>query len=166
MQSLRLSGSRGDKLTIHVVGYQFPDADDGYDANWLTIQIEAKNEEGNWIASSPCLLTWELEWAARWLEHVIEGEMTDDRFCGMENDLTIVHLATGDTGSRFAVCLRYGLSKRQDPDAVSVVSLLVSPNCHSNAVHYFQEALRRFPPRGSTGLQSSMLPGPQKFEGD
>lgn len=58
-----------------VLGYQHPDAaGEPYDANWLTIQVNAASPEGAWTGTDSCLLTYEAARLADWLEAVSAGK--------------------------------------------------------------------------------------------
>ena len=58
-------------LTIKILGYQFPDIYDGYDANWLNVAISTSNELGKTSITSACLLTWEIKWLELWTQSVV-----------------------------------------------------------------------------------------------
>ena len=48
------------QLQIEVHGYQFPNADDYYDANWLNVSIRYAGANSKIWLEEPCLLTVEL----------------------------------------------------------------------------------------------------------
>lgn len=62
--------------TFHltILGYQFPDAEgETYDANWLRIHIDVSGPAGDWSATDPALLTYEVAKLADWLEAQAAG---------------------------------------------------------------------------------------------
>jgi hypothetical protein len=59
---------------LRVVGYQFPDADNVDDANWLMINGECSLEGRQWAFTDPCLETWDLVELANWLEALAAGQ--------------------------------------------------------------------------------------------
>jgi hypothetical protein len=62
------------RLTI--LGYQHPDAaGEPYDANWLSIHVEAAGPGGAWTGTDPCLLTYEVVRLADWLDAVAAGNV-------------------------------------------------------------------------------------------
>lgn len=70
---MRLAGPEGSFFELNLAGYQYPaDVESPLpemDLNWLEVCIRARTPEGlEWQATDPCLLTWELEELARWLE--------------------------------------------------------------------------------------------------
>lgn len=70
---MRLTSTR-TSFHIRVLGYQHPDAaGEPYDANWLSIQVEAAGPDGAWTGTDSCLLTYEAVRLAGWLEAVGEG---------------------------------------------------------------------------------------------
>ncbi|RPJ52044.1 MAG: hypothetical protein EHM21_01225 [Chloroflexi bacterium] len=59
---------------LTILGYQYPDAaGEPYDANWLSIHVEASGPDGAWTGTDPCLLTYETARLADWLEAVATG---------------------------------------------------------------------------------------------
>lgn len=70
---MKLAGPDGQSFELDIAGYQYPEDVESplpeYDLNWLMVRIRARTAEGlEWQAADPCLLTWELEELARWLE--------------------------------------------------------------------------------------------------
>jgi hypothetical protein len=60
---------------LTILGYQHPDAaGEPYDANWLSIHVEASGQEGAWTGTDPCLLTYEAVRLADWLEALGAGK--------------------------------------------------------------------------------------------
>ncbi len=60
---------------LGILGYQYPDAaGEPYDANWLSIHVEASGPQGAWTGTDPCLLTYEAARLADWLDAVANGE--------------------------------------------------------------------------------------------
>lgn len=71
---IRWHGLHNEYFHFQIVGYEFPQVTEGYDANWLMITMEAANEQGTWTRRCACLLTWEVTWLIHWLEQVVNGE--------------------------------------------------------------------------------------------
>ncbi len=68
---MQLGGASGSSFKLKIVDYQFPNITDEYhDSNWLIIQVDVIHPKGAWTAVDPCLLTFDVEWLARWLEDV------------------------------------------------------------------------------------------------
>ena len=62
---------------LTILGYQYPDAaGEPYDANWLSIHVEAAGRDGAWTGTDPCLLTYEAARLADWLAALASGEET------------------------------------------------------------------------------------------
>ncbi len=67
--------ARDASFYLTILGYQYPDAaGEPYDANWLSIHVEAAGPEGAWTGTDPCLLTYEAARLAAWLDGVASGE--------------------------------------------------------------------------------------------
>jgi hypothetical protein len=65
---VRLVGDEDTSFSLTIVGYQFPEADDYWDANWLVTRVDVRNHEGKWSATGAVLLTSEADRLAEWLE--------------------------------------------------------------------------------------------------
>ena len=73
-RSMQLS-ARDATFHLTILGYQHPDAaGEPYDANWLSIHIEAAALDNAWTGTDPCLLTYEAVRLADWLEQVGSGK--------------------------------------------------------------------------------------------
>lgn len=69
--------ARNASFYLTILGYQHPDAaGEPYDANWLSIHIEAAGPDGAWTGTDPCLLTYEAVRLASWLDEVAAGRET------------------------------------------------------------------------------------------
>jgi len=61
---------------LTILGYQYPDAaGEPFDANWLSIHVEAAGLDGAWTGTDPCLLTYEVVRLADWLESVANARI-------------------------------------------------------------------------------------------
>ncbi len=77
-RGLEFVGDTGDRLSLRVLGYEYPgDTSDEFDSNWLFVELSACIGGRTWRVRSACLLTWELEWIARWMESTAAGEPFD-----------------------------------------------------------------------------------------
>jgi hypothetical protein len=65
--------SEESTLELQILGYQFPDIHEDWDANWLIISGSVTHPKGSWRFSNPCLTTFELEQLAEWLDGVAHG---------------------------------------------------------------------------------------------
>lgn len=78
---------RGDKFSCKVKTYEFPNAKDDLDANWLIVCIMAEHEiEGSWSACGPYLRTHELVSLSKWLKSLLI-EMLPSRIEFTEGEL-------------------------------------------------------------------------------
>lgn len=83
---MRLS-SDGTTFEMEVVGYQFPNSKEQYDADWLNSRIAVRVPQGSWTSTDPSLLTWELASLIEWLESVAKGEPVDPEVSFTEPNL-------------------------------------------------------------------------------
>jgi len=65
---MRLSATDGDYVDLQVSRYQFAEADNEWDADWLQIRLDASREGRTWTTTDPMLLTWEVKKLAEWLD--------------------------------------------------------------------------------------------------
>ena len=73
--------ANGYALKLTLVGYQFPEMiHEPYDSNWLIVDIDVTTPDRSWRASDPCLLTYEVEQLADWLEQAANGT-ADNQVC-------------------------------------------------------------------------------------
>lgn len=154
------TGPHGDEFKLRILGYKFPEAAEGYEANWLTLQVEARNHLGSWKREVSCWLTWELLWVQIWLKQVVLGNARSVAYSGLECDLGFVFIADTFSSYEFAVNLQAGLGMSDDYDRVSVVYLSVSPAEHEAALGYLTSCAHLYPPRGRRGQRGLELPGP------
>ena len=75
---MELKTGANNSFAMTLLGYQFPDlAHDPYDSNWLNVKIEVNQEQGNWSATDPTLLTYEIAELIDWLRAVSTGEYSE-----------------------------------------------------------------------------------------
>ena len=75
--AMRLTGE-GIELSLGVLGYQFPDEIDYWDANWLIIEGAVAHPQGSWRFRDACLTSFELRQLAEWLDGVARGDPDAD----------------------------------------------------------------------------------------
>jgi hypothetical protein len=68
-----LKSKKGERVRLTIIGYEFPEVKED-SANWLLVKVEAKVAKGEWEAIDPCLLTYEVELLAQWLDSVRLGD--------------------------------------------------------------------------------------------
>lgn len=77
--------SPDSSFDLTILGYQHPDAaGEPYDANWLSIHVEASGPRGAWTGTDPCLLTYECQRLADWLEGLGGGKAVDPAISFLE----------------------------------------------------------------------------------
>ena len=59
------------QVNIDIVGYQFPEATEVWDANWLNIRVQLRLADGRvWERTDPCMEVQEAQRLASWLDEV------------------------------------------------------------------------------------------------
>jgi hypothetical protein len=72
---MKIVGNDGQMFQMNIVGYQFPHLGaEEHDSNWLVIAGEVAHPRGSWQFKDPCLLTYEGEHLASWMEAIAAGK--------------------------------------------------------------------------------------------
>lgn len=76
-------------LYLTLEGYQFPSCrNEPYDADWLNVKIRASHPKGNWSATQPCLLTWEVIELVEWFKSLANDGPLHSRKSFIEPELS------------------------------------------------------------------------------
>ena len=95
--------SADSTFQLTILGYEHPDAaGEPYDANWLSIQVDAAGPDGAWTGSDPCLLTYEAVRLADWLGAVADGK-TAARAISFLEPVLLFRLIDGPRGRTLRV---------------------------------------------------------------
>ena len=138
---MRLIGDEDTSFALNVVSYQFPQADDYWDANWLVIRVDVRNHEGKWSRTGAVLLTGEAAKLADWLE-APNGEVEF-----LEPDL-VFEAIEGRVRVWFQLGLRPDWAERQWVGERDLyVDLTVSAEELSAAAAELRQQLSEHPPR-------------------
>ncbi|MBL1275325.1 MAG: hypothetical protein COB30_004505 [Ectothiorhodospiraceae bacterium] len=73
---------------LDVVGYEFPNAIDHDDANWLAVKISASDDDFTWEAEDSCLLTSELNEFKYWLQAISNRQPVNKIISFLEGELS------------------------------------------------------------------------------
>ncbi len=99
---MRLS-TKDASFSLTILGYQYPDAaGEPYDANWLSIHVEAAGPGGAWTGTDACLLTYEAARLADWLAALATGEVVSPAVSFLEPVL-LFRLVDGVQGKMLRV---------------------------------------------------------------
>ncbi len=146
---MRLLGSDGTSFELSLLGWQHPrGAANEIDANRLKVRLALASDEGAWVEITPCLLAWEVERLAEWLEGLAAHRATDGEQRFLEPDLRFrIAPAAG-----IARVLRIGidLRARRPPGAAAPIGEIAFPLCDDElaaAARGLRAEARRFPPR-------------------
>ncbi|MBZ9713897.1 hypothetical protein [Deinococcus multiflagellatus] len=70
---MQLQNGGGLHLSLEIVDYQFPEATDEWDANWLNVRLHLHLPDGRtWDVIDPCLTAQEAQRLGTWLKEVAE----------------------------------------------------------------------------------------------
>jgi len=63
----------GQKLIIGILGYQYPDDKDSYDAEWLILEISVEYAGQSWVKRDPALVARDLRLIQNWFKSLHDG---------------------------------------------------------------------------------------------
>ena len=150
---MRFSAGRDNQITFSISGYEFPHATEGYDANWLVLNIDALAGSERWQAEAACLLTWDVVFIRHWFRTIAEGKKPGDKRCyfGMETDFVLLYRGFIRENHRFYVRLSYGLAPhRRLGECVTFPVEVDGPGLVS-CCGELNQMVKLFPLRGQTG---------------
>jgi hypothetical protein len=72
---MKFASRDGQFLELRILGYQFPHIETAeYDSNWLVVAGDVIHSRGSWQFTDPCLLTYEAERLASWMDALVETD--------------------------------------------------------------------------------------------
>jgi hypothetical protein len=93
----RLTGPPDRILELHPVSYQFAQADNKWDANWLIVRMTVADGPRQWSAIEPAFLTWELARLVEWFRKLADAEPdAHGNFDAIEPNLHFEAMGCGD----------------------------------------------------------------------
>jgi hypothetical protein len=146
---MRLLGSDGALFELSLLGWQHPrGADNEIDANRLKVRLALATERGSWNEIAPCLVAWEAQRLAEWLEALAAHRATDAEQEFLEPDLRFRILPAA--GIARVLRIRIDLSARRPPGVaapVGEISFAVGDEEMAAAARAMRAQARRFAPR-------------------
>lgn len=161
---LRLK-NHNNEVALRILGYEFPQATEDYDANWLNIEFTIRTPDYQWQICNPCLLTWEVLGLIAWLRKVVNYKaVRSERFAGLKNDFSIYYIGNLKEQHNLRVTLRYGCIPFDILQSRSIEKRLrmeftVDGKELNRLADAAEEEIRCFPPRGELGKQRMQLIG-------
>ena len=153
---LRLE-NQNEAIVLQIVGYQFPEVSEDYDANWLNISFEIRTPEFQWQICNPCLLTWDVLRLVSWLRKAVtRDDLSFKEFTGMENDFSIRYTTKSDAQCELRITLQHGcipldILNREDTDTKLHLSFKLTNKELKRLADSTENAITSFPPRGKLG---------------
>ncbi len=101
---MKLTNPTNASFALTLIGYQFPAlATAPYDSNWLQVRVDVTTSQGLWSAIEPCLLTYEIEQLADWLDHVVVVDPNTNSMCSFTEPCLCFERVVDQEGQ---ICLR------------------------------------------------------------
>jgi hypothetical protein len=84
---MEIRSENGSSFHLKIIGYQFPDIENGEDSNWLMVYMAGSLPQGAWSVTDPFLLTYEVKRLADWLDAVDAETQAEDEIVFVEPNL-------------------------------------------------------------------------------
>ena len=144
---------RNSKFELEVAGYEFKNANEYYDANWLKIKITAEDEVNSWSATDNCLLTYELENLSEWFRDLLKADEDQYEIEFMENELKFKFDSNND---RLSIILDFNLHPKgemfeygDDGDEPYELEFTLNNKSIEGIIKNISDEIVRYPVRGS-----------------
>ena len=149
---MNLRNRKGNEFRLHIVGYQFPDILDSYwDSNWLKVRVCGANSVSSWDVEDSCLVTFEVESLAAWLEKLVVDKTSSPHISFTEPSprFRVIKHKTGNYLLR--VDLGYIFRKKM-PDVFGEKKTIhlyfpINEIDLSHQAHLLREQLKKYPQR-------------------
>lgn len=146
---MRLLGSDGVSFELSLLGWQRPrGATNEFDANRLQVRLSLSTAAGSWSEVTPCLVAWEAERLADWLEALAVHRATDTEQRFLEPDLRFRILPAAGLARVLRIAIDFRarrLSGGEGP--VGEISFSVLDDEIAAAAKAMRAQARRFAPR-------------------
>ncbi|MGH1429388.1 MAG: WapI family immunity protein [Arenicella sp.] len=134
------------RFELSVLGYQFENAEEYYDSNWLTISIKASDGNYDWEVHDSCLLTFELKEFRDWLDANKVG-----RFDFIENEISF---SVDSSDELLNVILDFNFHPKgekysYEKDSEYILSFSFSKKQRADFIKFFDKILSSYPIRNS-----------------
>ena len=166
---LRLK-NHNNEVALRILGYEFPQATDDLDANWLNIEFTIRTPDYQWQIFNPCLLTWEAIGLVAWLRKVANCKARrSERFSGLKQDFSIYYIGKLMEQHGLRITLRFGCIPLGMLESKSIAKRLrvAFPRLRveftkdgkelNRLADVAEEEIKCFPPRGELGMKWMQL---------
>lgn len=161
------SGPSGDALALRIVGYAAPARVEGSDANWLVLEVTARNWTGAWSAATASLYTFDLPDLAAWLGDAAAGSQ-DRGWISREGDVCMESIGRSRGRVFITVRLCRGLENPIPAAApgteADVLLVALSDEELEASKGALLSAAERFPARGGFGGRNTRIGAERREE--
>ena len=129
---------------LDIDGYEFPNADEYYDSNWLIVSVRCSYNDDQWEARDSCLLTFELKNIKAWLNAIILGAH-EEYLTFMESELAFKYKADSEI---LSIALNYNLHIRESKhETPYVMKFKLRKHEISYIVNAIDKLINKYPER-------------------
>jgi hypothetical protein len=152
---MHLRGLHNTAFALSIVGYQYPHMKhERYDSDWLEIAIRITDPRGDWSATDPIMLTWEVAHLAEWLDALAVGHPDQSGVSFLEPNLRFELLERASSLATLRVYFEQESRPPWDPSRfgfsgtdVAFVDLHLTTDALRQAAMELRTDLQRFPTR-------------------
>jgi len=135
-------------VRLKILGYQFPNSTEYWDANWLNVSGLCCIEGREWSFVNPCLETFELRDLTTWLDKLSKGEPVNPSCSFMEPNLQFDVLDNSTLQVCFDLECAPPWTNMQTPAAERSIRVPIGPQLAA-ASDVLRRQLSAFPQRGN-----------------
>lgn len=158
---IRLNNNNG-QVWIKILGYEFPNGKDDWDANWLNIEISILNySEGiDYKSQDPCILTFELVELREWINSLILNTQNKSELRFMEPNMSFSFINDYLEVSfryNFNPLIHYGLTSKEELDQTYLINFSKEDIDFKKLLIDIDSALDKFPQKRSSKIDQALL---------
>lgn len=144
-----LKSANGNEFSLEIVNYEFPNATDVFDSNWLLIKTSIKTKDNIWTVTDPCLETYDIEDIIEWFSTLIQvNEPEEYLLVFTEPNINFRLNSIKKLTIDFDVLLTHECTPPFSPDPNEyILNMEVSKNEASLWINDLIRQLRKFPVR-------------------
>jgi len=148
--AMRFTGEETE-LSVDIVGYQFPNAREYWDSNWLMVAGTVTRPKGSWRFTEPCLTTFELDRLAIWFDGVAVGRQDSEFSAFTEPSFEFRYVSELEPAIEVVLwheCAAPWLDAHAEINGGVTLRFLLSTNDPRQLAAAARRLLERFPVRG------------------
>jgi len=137
-------------INFFILGYEFPEDRDDFDADWLVIGVEGEIDGERWDSASACMMVDDSEGMVEWLEKLVTGIKPRKSYAptGFEPAFDIGYL--GRRGKIYALCIElepFMAPESADKSERYIIETAISHDDLKRMLEEWKKDAEKFPSR-------------------